>query len=46
VRVLLCDPETTTHHTLPLDTTDPYFWELHVPELKFWVVLVVELERK
>ena len=45
-RVLLCDPETTTHRALPLDTSDPYFWELRVPELKFWAVLVVELERK
>ena len=45
-RVLLLDPETATQRELPLGTSDPYFWEVTVPELKFWAVVIIELERK
>jgi hypothetical protein len=45
-RVLLLDPETTTHTAIPLDTSDPYFWQCIVPEVKFWSVLVFEMTNK
>jgi len=44
-RALLLDPETATQAALPVDVSDPYFWELKVPELKFWAVVVLDLER-
>jgi hypothetical protein len=44
-RALLLDPETATHTEVPVDVSDPYFWELTVPELAFWAVVVLELER-
>ncbi len=44
-RALLLDPETATHAAVPVDASDPYFWELKVPELRFWAVVVLELER-
>jgi len=43
-RALLLDPETTTRTTLEIDRSDPYFWELRIPKLEFWAVIVVELE--
>ena len=43
---LLLDPETTTATPLAVDATDRYFCQLRVPEVKFWAVLVVDLEGK
>jgi len=44
-RALLLDPETATHAEIRVDVGDPYFWELRVPKLEFWAVIVLELER-
>ncbi len=44
-RALLIDPETSAQSQLQVDVSDPYFWELKVPELKFWALVVLELER-
>jgi hypothetical protein len=44
-RALLLDPETTTASPLAVDATDRYFNQVRVPELKCWVVIVVELEK-
>lgn len=45
-RAVLLDPETATRQALAVDTADPYFWEVRVPKLTLWAVLVFELERK
>ncbi|MHB9023070.1 MAG: hypothetical protein ACYC7E_02705 [Armatimonadota bacterium] len=45
-RALLLNTDTTRVTPLAVDTTDPYFAQVRVPELKFWAVLVVDLERK
>ncbi len=45
-RVLLLDPETVERRELAVDTRDPYFAQVRVPEVRFWAVLVVDLERK
>jgi hypothetical protein len=45
-RALLLDPETTVATPLAVDTTDRYFSQVRVPELKFWTVIVVDLEGK
>lgn len=45
-RARFFDPETTTVAPLSMDASDPYFSQLSVPELKFWAVLVIDLERK
>lgn len=45
-RVLLLDPETVTRQPLTPDASDPYFWEVQVPKLGLWSVVVFELERK
>ena len=45
-RVLLLDPETSTHTAIKLDTSDPYFWQCTVPEVKFWSVLVFDMSKK
>jgi hypothetical protein len=43
-RTLLLDPETATMTPLAVDTTDRYFSQVRVPAVKFWAVLVVDLE--
>lgn len=45
-RVLWLDPETGQQAPLAVDASDRYFAQVRVPELKFWAVLVIELERK
>ncbi len=45
-RVLLLDPETVAATPLPVDAADRYFAQVRLPELKYWAVLVVDLERK
>jgi hypothetical protein len=42
----LLDAETATIATLPVDASDRYFTQLRVPELKFWTILVVDLDKK
>ncbi len=42
----LLDPETSAISPLHVDATDRYFSQLLVPEVKFWAVVVVELEKK
>jgi hypothetical protein len=42
----LLDPETSALTPLPLDTADPYFAQVTVPELKFWAIIVFDLTRK
>jgi len=31
---------------IPIDKSDPYFWQVMVPELKYWSIIVIELEKK
>ncbi|MHB9131195.1 MAG: hypothetical protein ACYDBB_08910 [Armatimonadota bacterium] len=45
-RALVLDPETVTEVSLPIDQSDPYFWQMRVPEVKFWAVVVLDLVRK
>ncbi|OPZ86140.1 MAG: hypothetical protein BWY76_01082 [bacterium ADurb.Bin429] len=45
-RATLLDPETATAAALPVDTSERYFARVRVPELKFWAVIVVDLEKK
>ena len=45
-RALLLDPEAVTQSELEIDQSDPYFWEVRVPKLEFWAVVVVEMEVK
>ncbi len=45
-RVVLLDPETVTRQVVPVDMSDPYFWEVRVPKLQLWTVVVFELVRK
>lgn len=43
-RALLLSPDDGSKGELPIDYSDPYFWQVVVPELEYWSVLVVELE--
>ncbi len=45
-KALLLDSETCSHQEIPIDRSDRYFWQMTVPELKFWKILVVELKKK
>jgi hypothetical protein len=45
-RVVLLDPETVTRQEATVDASDPYFWEVRVPKLQLWTVVVFELTRK
>jgi len=43
-RAVLLSPDAGTVGELPLDTADPYFWQVIVPELEYWSLVVIELE--
>jgi len=45
-RAQLLDAETATATPLAVDGTDHYFSQVHVPELKCWSIIVVDLEKK
>ena len=45
-RVLLLSADDGVRTELKLDRSDPYFWQVTVPELKYWSMVVVELEKK
>ncbi len=45
-RAWLLSADEGTQVELKLDKTDPYFWQVTVPELKYWSLVVVELEKK
>lgn len=46
VRALVLDPETVTQQQVAVDQSDPYFWQITVPEFSFWTVVVIELKDK
>jgi hypothetical protein len=43
-RAVLLSPDAGTVGELPLDMSDPYFWQVIVPELEYWSVVVIEME--
>ncbi|MHB9129598.1 MAG: hypothetical protein ACYDBB_00725 [Armatimonadota bacterium] len=43
---LLLDADANSAAPLPVNVSDAYFWEMRVPEMKFWAVVVLDLERK
>ncbi|MCX7430944.1 MAG: hypothetical protein NTY17_08080 [Planctomycetia bacterium] len=43
-RAVLLSSDAGTLGELPLDTSDPYFWQVIVPELAYWSVVVIEME--
>ncbi len=45
-RALLLSADEGSRTELKLDKADPYFWQVTVPELKYWSIIVVELEAK
>jgi hypothetical protein len=45
-RALLLSADDGSRTELKLDKSDPYFWQVTVPELKYWSIIVVELEKK
>jgi len=45
-RTLLLSADDGSRTELKLDKSDPYFWQVAVPELKYWSIIVVELEAK
>jgi hypothetical protein len=45
-RALLLSADDGSRTELKLEKSDPYFWQVTVPELKYWSILVVELEKK
>lgn len=45
-RVLLLSADDGTRTELELDQADPYFWQVTVPQLKYWSLVVVEMEVK
>ncbi|MEI6519854.1 MAG: hypothetical protein WCO98_07420 [bacterium] len=45
-RVLLLSADDGSKTELKMDKSDPYFWETVVPSLKYWSILVIEMEKK
>ena len=40
------DSRTGRADSLPIDGSDPYFWEVTVPEVALWNLLILDLEKK
>jgi hypothetical protein len=45
-RALLLSADDGSRTDLKLDKSDPYFWQVTVPALKYWSIIVIELEAK
>lgn len=45
-RALLLSADDGSRTELMLDKSDPYFWQVTVSELKYWSMIVIELEAK
>lgn len=45
-RAVLLSADDGSRTDLKLDKSDPYFWQVTVPELKYWSIIVIELEKK
>ena len=43
--VHLLNPESGVRQPLPVDDSDPYFWQVNIPEIPIWVVLVIDLKK-
>ena len=43
--VHLLNPESGVRQPLPVDDSDPYFWQVNIPEISTWVVLVIDLKK-
>jgi hypothetical protein len=45
-RAFLLSADDGSRTEIPIDKSDPYFWQVMVPELKYWSIIVIELEKK
>jgi hypothetical protein len=45
-RALLLSADDGSRTEVKLDKSDPYFWQVTVPQLKYWSIIVIELEAK
>ena len=45
-RAFLLSADDGSRTEMPIDKSDPYFWQVMVPELKYWSIIVIELEKK
>lgn len=45
-KATLLNADDVSRQSLKIDKSDPYFWQVTVPELKGWSVLIVDLQRK
>jgi hypothetical protein len=45
-RAFLLSADDGSRTEIHIDKSDPYFWQVMVPELKYWSIIVIELEKK